>query len=65
LLVSRSFEFERSMLALTFELTNLLDRANPCCVEYEIGEDDEAGQLLLKDLAYLPIVPSVGVRWSF
>ena len=65
-LASRTFEFERSSLALTIELTNLLDRRNPCCTEYEIGDDeDEAGQLLLKELAYLPIVPSVGIRWSF
>lgn len=65
LLATRTFELERSTLALSFELTNVLDRGNPCCIEYEVGEDDEAGQLLLKSLAYLPLVPSVGVRWSF
>jgi hypothetical protein len=64
-LATRTFELERSTLALSFELTNVLDRGNPCCIEYEVGEDDEAGQLLLKSLAYLPLVPSVGVRWSF
>jgi hypothetical protein len=52
-------------LTLTIELTNLFDRSNPCCTEYEIGDADEAGLLLLKELSYLPVVPSIGFLWQF
>lgn len=61
----RTYEFERSALTLSFELINALDHANSCCTEYEIGDEEDAGELLLKTLNYLPRVPSVGFLWKF
>jgi outer membrane receptor protein involved in Fe transport len=62
---ARAFALEQSTLSLTIELTNLFDRSNPCCTEYEIGDADEAGLLLLKELSYVPVVPSIGFLWQF
>ncbi len=63
--LTRTFELDRGDLTLSIELINALDRKNECCVEYEIGDEEEAGQLLFKRLDYLPRIPSVGVIWKF
>ena len=64
-LVTRKLELARSSLAISFELTNALGRHNPCCIEYEIGDQEEAGLLVFKELDYLPRVPSFGFLWKF
>jgi hypothetical protein len=64
-LIKRDFELERSTVSLSFEVTNVFDRNNACCVEFEIGDGNEAGQLTLKNLSYLPTVPSIGLLWKF
>jgi outer membrane receptor protein involved in Fe transport len=63
--LTRKIELERGDLSVSLELTNLTNRSNACCVEYEIGDEDEAGMLLLKTLDYLPRVPSLGFLWAF
>jgi len=63
--VTRIVSLESSELSVSFELMNLLDRENPCCVEYEIGDEEEAGLLLFKTLDYLPRIPAIGVLWKF
>jgi len=63
--VTRKFDFERSSLAVFLEITNLLGRQNPCCIEYEILDDEEGGGLELKTLDYLPRLPSLGFVWKF
>lgn len=61
----RTYELESSALTLSLELINVFDRSNPCCIEYEIGDEDETGELVLETLDYLPRIPSVGVTWKF
>lgn len=63
--LTRTIELENGELALTFELVNVFDRDNPCCIEYEIGDEDEEGMLVLKTLDYLPRTPSLGFLWKF
>jgi hypothetical protein len=63
--VTRKFAFERSALSVFLEINNLFDRDNPCCIEYEILDEDEGGGLELKTLNYLPRIPSIGFVWSF
>jgi len=63
--VTRKFAFERSELAVFLEINNLLGRENPCCVEYEILDEEEGGGLELKTLNYLPRIPSLGFVWKF
>jgi len=62
---TRTIQLDKSEVSITFELINLLDRDNPCCTEYEIGDEDEAGQLLFKTLDYFPRIPSIGLLWKF
>jgi len=64
--VARKFQFDSAgALTLFFELSNVLNRANDCCVEYEV--EDESGELAL-DLStrpYLRMTPSLGFVWRF
>lgn len=52
-------------LSVFFEATNLFNRSNDCCVEYEV--DDESGVLRLETEAVngLPFIPSAGFVWRF
>ncbi len=53
-------------LALTFELTNALNRQNICCSEL-IATDDGSGNTTFETRKrdWLPILPSIGVLWEF
>jgi outer membrane receptor protein involved in Fe transport len=66
--IARNFSFEdASELTVYFEVTNLFNENNPCCVEYEITDDDENGESILEvePVNYLPALPSLGVVWRF
>jgi outer membrane receptor protein involved in Fe transport len=60
--VSREFDLARADLTAFLEITNLYDRANPCCTEYSLLPD---GSLSGSESNWLPLVPSLGVVWRF
>jgi len=53
-------------LSFFLEISNALDRENPCCVDFDVDEDAD-GNLVLsqKDDFWLPLLPSIGVLWEF
>ncbi len=64
--VSRTFELKRGSLMAFFEVSNVLNRKNVCCRDWDVVDDD-AGNLEL-ELSYdywLPLLPSIGVLWEF
>jgi hypothetical protein len=62
--VSRTFRLRRGELDAWFEITNLTNRANPCCIDYRVL--DGAPPVLLRDEDHwLPIVPAFGVLWRY
>ena len=64
--VSREYPVRIGKLSAFFEVTNLTNRKNECCVDYDIDEDDEGNVFL--DVAvehWLPIIPAVGISWEF
>ncbi len=63
--LTRKVELERGSLDLFIEINNVFGRKNPCCIEYEILEEDEGGGLELQMLDYLPRIPSMGFIWRF
>jgi hypothetical protein len=63
--LTRKIELERSSLAISLEVANLFGRSNPCCIEYEIGDEEDQGLLLLEERNYLPTIPSIGLLWKF
>lgn len=60
--VSRNFDVSRGSLTAFLEVTNLYNRANPCCVEYSLAAD---GSLASRETHWLPLVPSIGIVWRF
>ncbi len=64
--VSREFEVKHGRLSAFFEVTNLTNRDNPCCVDYDV-EEDEDGKLEFdrSEEYWLPIVPAIGLFWEF
>jgi hypothetical protein len=64
--LSRDFDLSRGALTAFAEVSNALDRRNPCCTDigYRVTED---GSLVLEEELrhWLPLVPSIGVLWKF
>lgn len=70
--VARNIPVSRGTLTAFFELTNVLNEDNQCCIEYELegveedpDEEPEEPGLDLEPLEYLPILPSIGFTWRF
>jgi outer membrane receptor protein involved in Fe transport len=64
--LSRTFPMSGGdSLTAFLEVTNLTDRLNQCCLEYEV--DDETGETLLETEAVdtLRILPNLGAIWRF
>lgn len=63
--ISRDFAVRRGDLTTFLEVTNLTNRANPCCTEYSLDETGAAPVLQQHTGNWLPLVPSLGVVWRF
>jgi hypothetical protein len=64
--VSRDFAVRVGELELFLEVSNLFNRSNPCCTEYALVRDAEGNAFLdARTEHWLPLVPSVGVTWTF
>jgi len=65
--VSRKWHLERSTLTAFFEVSNLANRNNECCYDYDIEEDEVTGEETFErglDF-WLPLLPAVGILWEF
>jgi hypothetical protein len=64
--VSRDFKVRRGEVTAFLEITNLYDRANSCCIEHSIGSTASGAPTLVARVAHwLPLIPSLGIRWRF
>jgi hypothetical protein len=64
--VNRDVLLANSKLALYFEVTNLLDSRNECCIDdYHVEDGRPAPVLVVEKSYWLPILPSLGVQWEF
>jgi len=64
--VARRFELStRQRLTVFFDVNNVSNRRNQCCVEYQIESDAPDPYLDVGPLDSLPIIPSLGVVWEF
>jgi len=63
--VERKARLPRSDFTVFLEITNVFDRRNRCCTEYQLeSEDVDQPFLELTPVNYLGIVPSIGFVWS-
>jgi hypothetical protein len=63
--VSREWPLPRGTLTLHGEVTNALDRRNPCCTDIEYETSGGVATLDRELRHWLPLVPSIGVLWKF
>ena len=64
--ISRRFETRRGTLSFFVEVTNLTDRENICCVDWDIDEGAGGDPILERsDDYWLPLLPAIGVLWEF
>lgn len=65
--LARTWEWPRQSLTLFAEVTNLLDHKNIGAYEYDLEEDEDTGAYLISSepVDLLPLVPAIGVRWTF
>ena len=63
--VSHEWKLPRGTLTLHGEVTNGLDRNNPCCTDLSYEVKDGTPVLVRELRDWLPLVPSVGVLWKF
>lgn len=64
--ISRRFAVKRGTLSVFLEVSNLLDRQNICCRDWDIGDGPSGTQELELSLDYwLPRLPAVGILWEF
>jgi len=63
--VSRDFQLSRGELTVFAEVTNALNRRNPCCTDYSYDVVDGRLELERDYRHWLPLVPSLGVLWKY
>jgi hypothetical protein len=65
--VARDWRLPNSYLSAFVELTNITNRRNNCCQDYEVEDVNDDGNLVwsLDKKRYFPVVPNIGVVWRF
>ncbi len=64
--LARHFDLAAGPLEAYLEVTNLYNARNPCCLEYTAEPQADGSLVLERETGYwLPLVPSLGILWSF
>ena len=64
--LSRRFDVKRGTLLAFVEVSNVLNRDNVCCRDYDLEEDDDGNEFLEYSHDYwLPLLPAIGILWEF
>jgi outer membrane receptor protein involved in Fe transport len=65
--ISRTWKLQRGSLMAFFEVTNLTNRSNACCLDFDFEEDEATGEdVFERGVDYwMPLLPAIGVLWEF
>ncbi len=64
--ISRRFDLRRGSLLAFVEVSNVFDRKNECCLDWDIIEGPDGEDELERGLDYwMPMLPAIGVLWEF
>jgi outer membrane receptor protein involved in Fe transport len=59
--LSRTFDVKRGSLLAFIEISNVFNRQNVCCIDWDI----EDGELESSKDYWLPLLPAIGILWEF
>jgi outer membrane receptor protein involved in Fe transport len=59
--LSRKFKLRRGSLLAFVEVSNVLNRRNVCCVDWDL----EDGSLEFSEDYWMPLLPAIGILWEF
>jgi outer membrane receptor protein involved in Fe transport len=65
--VSRKWKLRRGSFMAFLEISNLTNRRNQCCLDWDFEEDEETGEdVFERGVDYwMPLLPAIGVLWEF
>ena len=65
--ISRTWKLRRGSLMAFLEISNVTNRQNECCLDYDFEEDEDTGERVFERGVdyWLPLLPAVGVLWEF
>lgn len=65
--VSRRWKLSRGTLMAFLEISNLTNRRNECCLDFDFEEDEDTGEdVFERGIDYwMPLLPAIGVLWEF
>jgi len=65
--ISRKWKLQRGSFMAFFEISNLTNRRNECCLDWDFEEDEDTGEdVFERGLDYwMPVLPAIGVLWEF
>jgi outer membrane receptor protein involved in Fe transport len=65
--VSRTWKLRRGSFMAFLEVSNLTNRKNQCCLDWDLEEDEETGEdVFERGVDYwMPRLPAIGVLWEF
>lgn len=64
--VSRRFDVKRGSLLAFVEISNLFNRRNECCLDWDIEEGPDGEDMLERGQDYwMPMLPAIGFLWEF
>jgi hypothetical protein len=62
---SRSFDLRRGIFTAFIEISNLSNRNNRCCIDWDVEDGTNGLQLENSPDYWLPRLPAIGFRWEF
>ena len=59
--LSKDFTLQRGIVKFSFQINNLINTDNPCCVDYDL----ENGILKSKQKSWLPLLPNINIVYNW
>ena len=65
--LSRTWKLRRGSFMAFLEVSNLTNRKNQCCLDWDLEEDEETGEEVFERGVdyWMPRLPAIGVLWEF
>ena len=65
--ISRKWKLQRGSFMAFLEVSNVTNRSNECCLDWDLEEDELTGEdVFERGIDYwMPLAPAIGVLWEF